>query len=127
MIMGQDKPDGGELIVGSTVKPMCVDQSRDTLDASKSVYEVLSENGEELVIGGRGVPARCVRFRRRIIESAHFSYMYALRLFPLQRLCQLVQLQGRRPAEARGRPVRRRAQQAAPRAHAPHGRQPAAA
>lgn len=58
MIMGEDQPDGGELIVGSTVRPMCVDQSRDKLDANKTVYETLSEGGEELVIGGRGVPAR---------------------------------------------------------------------
>ena len=58
MIMGQDKPDSGDLIVGQTVKLMCVDQSRDSLDESKSVYETLSVNGDEVVIGGRAIPAR---------------------------------------------------------------------
>jgi ATPase subunit of ABC transporter with duplicated ATPase domains len=37
---------------------MCVDQSRDSLDESKSVYETLSVNGDEVVIGGRAIPAR---------------------------------------------------------------------
>ena len=58
MIMGQDKPDAGQLVVGQTVKLMCVDQARDGLDATKTVYETLSANGEELVIGGRAIPAR---------------------------------------------------------------------
>ena len=58
MIMGQDKPDAGELIVGQTVRPMCVDQSRGALDDAKSVYEEMCGGADELVIGGRSVPAR---------------------------------------------------------------------
>ena len=58
MIMGQEQPDGGQLVVGQTVRLMCVDQARDGLDDTKTVYESLSANGEELVIGGRAIPAR---------------------------------------------------------------------
>jgi len=58
MIMGQETPDAGELVVGSTVRAMCVDQSRDSLDDAKTVYEELGGGGDELVIGGRAVSAR---------------------------------------------------------------------
>ena len=58
MIMGQEQPDGGELVVGSTVRPMCVDQSRDALDANKTVYEELCGGADEIVIGGRAVSSR---------------------------------------------------------------------
>ena len=37
MIMGKDKPDGGQLQLGDTVVPMYVDQSRDALDPNKTV------------------------------------------------------------------------------------------
>jgi hypothetical protein len=39
MIVGQEQPDAGSLTVGSTVKLAYVDQSRDTLDGSKTVWE----------------------------------------------------------------------------------------
>jgi ATP-binding cassette ChvD family protein len=58
MITGQEKPDAGRLIVGETVRPGYVDQSRDALDGSKSVWEELSGGEETLVIGGRSVPSR---------------------------------------------------------------------
>lgn len=41
MIMGVEKPDGGQLEVGDTVVPMYVDQSRDALDPDKTVSRVL--------------------------------------------------------------------------------------
>ncbi len=44
--------------MGSTVRPMCVDQSRDALDDAKSVYEEMCGGADELVIGGRAVPSR---------------------------------------------------------------------
>jgi energy-dependent translational throttle protein EttA len=58
MIVGQEKPDGGSLRVGPTVKLGYVDQSRDTLDAKKSVWEEISGGVDELELGNRKVPSR---------------------------------------------------------------------
>jgi ATPase subunit of ABC transporter with duplicated ATPase domains len=58
MIMGQETADGGELVVGSTVRPMCVDQSRDALNADNTVYQELCGGADEIVIGGRAVSSR---------------------------------------------------------------------
>jgi sulfate-transporting ATPase len=67
MIAGQEKPDGGELIVGQTVRLSYVDQSRDTLDGSKSVYQEISGGEDELLFGTRKVNARayCAGFNFR--------------------------------------------------------------
>ncbi len=58
MINGLEKPDSGKLIVGETVKLGYVDQSRDTLDANKTVWEEISGGDDVLEIGGRKVPSR---------------------------------------------------------------------
>jgi energy-dependent translational throttle protein EttA len=58
MITGQEQPDGGELIVGSTVRAAYVDQSRDSLDPDKSVYEEISGGQDTLDFGKRQVNAR---------------------------------------------------------------------
>jgi sulfate-transporting ATPase len=58
MITGQEKPDGGSLRVGETVKLAYVDQSRDTLDGSKTVFDEISQGAEFLEVGKRKVPAR---------------------------------------------------------------------
>ena len=58
MITGQERPDGGELIVGSTVQPAYVDQSRDALDAEKTVYQEISGGQDSLQFGKRTVNAR---------------------------------------------------------------------
>jgi energy-dependent translational throttle protein EttA len=58
MIVGEDKPDGGSCTVGETVKLMYVDQSRDSLDGNKTVFEELSGGAEEVNLGGRSVNAR---------------------------------------------------------------------
>jgi len=58
MINGAEKPDSGKLIVGETVKLGYVDQSRDTLDANKTVWEEISNGDDILEIGGRKVPSR---------------------------------------------------------------------
>ncbi len=58
MITGQETPDAGTLKVGSTVKIAYVDQSRDTLDGSKSVYEEISGGEDQLQFGKRTVNAR---------------------------------------------------------------------
>ena len=42
MIVGQERPDGGKIEIGDTVKPGYVDQSRDALDGRKSVWEEIS-------------------------------------------------------------------------------------
>ncbi len=58
MIVGQEKPDGGNLRVGETVILGYVDQSRDALDGSKTVWEEISEGQEVIVMGKREVPSR---------------------------------------------------------------------
>jgi ATP-binding cassette ChvD family protein len=58
MLVGQDKPDGGKLEIGETVQFGYVDQSRDDLDANKTVWEEVSKGDDILVIGGRNVPSR---------------------------------------------------------------------
>ena len=58
MVTGDEKPDDGTLKVGDTVQLGYVDQSRDTLDAGKSVYQEISEGNETLEIGKRKVNAR---------------------------------------------------------------------
>ncbi|HEV7814729.1 MAG TPA: energy-dependent translational throttle protein EttA, partial [Janthinobacterium sp.] len=58
MITGGEKPDGGALRVGETVKLGYVDQSRDSLDGKKSVWEEIS-NGEDIIKLGRvDMPSR---------------------------------------------------------------------
>ncbi|OUS48826.1 ABC transporter [Ostreococcus tauri] len=58
MVTGEEKPDGGELTVGETVKLMYVDQSRDSLDPEQSVFDCLSGGAEEINLGNRTVNAR---------------------------------------------------------------------
>ncbi len=58
MIMGLEKPDAGTLRVGETVKLAYVDQSRDSLDDKKTVWEEISEGAEELVLGDRKINSR---------------------------------------------------------------------
>jgi energy-dependent translational throttle protein EttA len=57
MIIGQEKPDGGTVRIGETVKLAYVDQSR-TLDPEKTVYEEISQGAENLELGKRKVNAR---------------------------------------------------------------------
>lgn len=58
MIVGQEKPDKGTMTIGSTVKLAYVDQSRDSLDPNKSVWEEISGGSEQLSIGERLVNSR---------------------------------------------------------------------
>ena len=58
MITGAEQPDGGDLVVGSTVKVAYVDQSREALDGSKTVYEEISGGQDQLQFGTRTVNAR---------------------------------------------------------------------
>jgi ATPase subunit of ABC transporter with duplicated ATPase domains len=58
MITGQDTPDEGELKIGETVVMAYVDQSRDALPADKTVWEVISDGLDEIVLGKRTVSSR---------------------------------------------------------------------
>src|SRR6266567_1198495 len=58
MIVGQEKPDAGTIKIGDTVQLGYVDQSRDALDADKSIYDEISEGAEQLQLGERQVNAR---------------------------------------------------------------------
>jgi len=58
MITGEDKPDDGSLRLGETVKLGHVDQSRDSLNANKTVHDEISGGDEEIVLGKRTVASR---------------------------------------------------------------------
>jgi ATP-binding cassette ChvD family protein len=58
MITGQEKPDAGTLRLGETVKLAYVDQSRDALDADKTVWQEISGGEERMKIGGREISTR---------------------------------------------------------------------
>ena len=58
MIVGQEQPDGGSLDVGQSVELAYVDQSRDALDAEKTVYEEISDGRDEVQLGKAEVNSR---------------------------------------------------------------------
>ena len=58
MITGQEKPDAGSLRLGETVQVGYVDQSRDALNADKSVWEEITGGLDEVEMGKRTVPGR---------------------------------------------------------------------
>ncbi len=64
MITGQEKPDAGELRIGPTVQLAYVDQSRDTLDGAKTVWQEISGGQDIMLVGKAEVPSRayCGRF-----------------------------------------------------------------
>ncbi|HEX3937054.1 MAG TPA: energy-dependent translational throttle protein EttA [Xanthobacteraceae bacterium] len=58
MITGQEEPDGGTIKVGESVHLGYVDQSRDSLDGKKSVWEEISGGADMLLLGKREVNSR---------------------------------------------------------------------
>jgi ATP-binding cassette ChvD family protein len=58
MIVGQEKADNGSLRVGDTVLPAYVDQNRDTLDDTKTVFEEITGGVDHLMLGKRRVASR---------------------------------------------------------------------
>jgi ATP-binding cassette ChvD family protein len=58
MIVGQDKPDSGTFKVGETVVLGYIDQSRDSLDANKTVWQEISDGLDEIELGKAKVPSR---------------------------------------------------------------------
>jgi sulfate-transporting ATPase len=58
MLTGREQPDSGEIAVGPTVKLAYVDQSRDALDGSKTVFEAISGGADVLTVGKFETPSR---------------------------------------------------------------------
>ena len=58
MITGQEKPDKGTIRVGDKVDMGYVDQSRDDLDGSKTVWEEISDGLDQILLGKREVSSR---------------------------------------------------------------------
>ncbi|AOY92574.1 energy-dependent translational throttle protein EttA [Cupriavidus sp. USMAA2-4] len=58
MLTGKEQPDSGEIKVGPTVKLAYVDQSRDALDGSKTVFEEISGGADVLTVGRYETPSR---------------------------------------------------------------------
>jgi energy-dependent translational throttle protein EttA len=58
IIAGEEKPDSGTLRLGQTVQIAYVDQSRDTLNGERQVWEEISDGRDSVMLGKREVPAR---------------------------------------------------------------------
>ncbi len=58
MIVGQETPDAGTLRIGETVSLGYVDQSRDALDANKTVWEEISDGEDQIMLGKRAIASR---------------------------------------------------------------------
>jgi ATP-binding cassette ChvD family protein len=58
MIVGQEKPDAGKLVVGETVVPAYVDQGRDTLNNQNSVFEEITGGTDHIQLGKQKVASR---------------------------------------------------------------------
>jgi len=58
LIAGQEKPDGGELRVGPSVQLAYVDQSRDSLDGSKTVWQEIADGQDNILLGKTEVASR---------------------------------------------------------------------
>ena len=101
MIVGEEKPDSGNIKIGETVQIAYVDQSRSRIDAGKNVWEVISDGESYITAGKTEIPSRAY--------VAAFGF------------------KGGDQQKAGRSAVRRRAQPGEPRAHPQAGRQPAAA
>ncbi len=58
MLNGLEEPDAGSIKIGDTVQLSYVDQSRDDLEADKTVYEEITEGVEHMVVGNREIHGR---------------------------------------------------------------------
>jgi sulfate-transporting ATPase len=58
MIQGKEKPDAGSLEIGQTVKISSVDQSREGLDDSKTVFDAVADGADTLTVGKFEMPSR---------------------------------------------------------------------
>ncbi|MBP5233799.1 MAG: energy-dependent translational throttle protein EttA [Planctomycetes bacterium] len=71
MLVGQEKPDSGEIVVGKSVQMAYVDQNRDELVAEHTIYEEISGGNDELLLGGKRMNSRAyvARFNFRGTEQ----------------------------------------------------------
>jgi ATPase subunit of ABC transporter with duplicated ATPase domains len=58
MLTGSETPDAGDLKIGETVKMGYVDQSRDSLDPNKTVWQEVSDGLDEILLGKRPMSSR---------------------------------------------------------------------
>ena len=58
MLVGKEKPDAGSLRIGETVRIAYVDQSRDSLDANKTVWQEISDGADNIQVGNYSTPSR---------------------------------------------------------------------
>ncbi len=58
MITGKEKPDAGIIELGQSVKLVYVDQERETLDPERTIFEMLSDGNDKMLIGGREINSR---------------------------------------------------------------------
>ncbi len=58
MIMGQEKPDAGTLKIGETVEIISMEQGRESLDDSKTVWEEITGGNDEIMVGDRKMNGR---------------------------------------------------------------------
>ncbi|WP_248750796.1 energy-dependent translational throttle protein EttA [Pseudomonas sp. MWU15-20650] len=58
MLMGKETPDSGSIEIGETVQLACVDQSREDLDGSKTVFQQISDGSDQIRIGNYEIPSR---------------------------------------------------------------------
>ena len=58
MLVGQEAPDAGTITIGETVQLSYVDQSRDDLDATRTVFQEITQGAEFIKVGQREIPAR---------------------------------------------------------------------
>ena len=58
MIMGEETPDGGNFLVGETVKLAYVDQSHSNIDLEKSIWSNFSDEQELIMLGGKQINSR---------------------------------------------------------------------
>ena len=74
LLMGHEQPDGGSVTVGETVQLGYVDQSRDELDGSKTVWEEVSDGLDIIRIGTYEVPSRSYigRFNFKGLDQQKF-------------------------------------------------------
>ena len=58
ILAGKDTPDAGTIEIGDTVQIAFVDQSRDALDANKTVWEEVSDGLDNIIVGNYTIPSR---------------------------------------------------------------------
>ena len=58
MITDRDKPDSGTIEFGTSVKIAYVDQTRDSLDPEKTIFEIISNGNDKMIVGGQELNSR---------------------------------------------------------------------